>query len=463
HGPSAEQAGCDGYQRFRGSRASAVSGATRRSFLRSSANAAAGVASAGWLTRFAESLARASESKSASSKPAKSLLFIWLQGGPSQLETFDPHPGSKIGGDVKGIDTKIKGVQLADSMPATAEQLHLATVVRSVISKEGDHERASYHLKTGWRPDPTLVHPSIGSVVCHQSEENLEIPRHVSITPTQWPARGGFLGPALDAFQIGDPANKVPNLSARVPEEQMDARLNRLLGAVEDEFLRGRLSNMDQSRTLHRKATNRAVNMMHSEQLAAFDVKQESKATLDQFGDHEFGRGCLAAIRLLKAGVRCVEVELSGWDSHINNHELQYGQAGILDKALAATLQELEAREMLEDTVVFCGGEFGRTPSINPASGRDHWPHGFSTLLAGGRFRRGHVHGATAANIDPATLRGPGQSIDPLKLTEDAITVPDLHATLLKALGVDHEFENMTPIGRPLRWSDGNVNASLFA
>ena len=195
--------------------------------------------------------------------------------------------------------------------------------------------------------------------------------------------------------------------------------------------------------------------MMSSEQLTAFDVKAEGAETLKRFGDNPFGRGCLAGIRLLSAGVRCVEVELNGWDSHINNHQLQSSQAKLLDSALAATLSELKRRGLLESTVVFCGGEFGRTPRINPADGRDHWPHGFSVLLAGGGFRRGYVHGATATEVD--------DRVDDLtRFTSDTVTVPDLHATLLHALGVNFAQESMTPIGRPMRWSDGKLVSQLL-
>ncbi|MEM7478398.1 MAG: DUF1501 domain-containing protein [Planctomycetota bacterium] len=440
--------GCRGYNRLQ---------LSRRNLLRNSVVAG----SALWLTHFAESLARAADSDK-NSQP-KSLLFIWLQGGPSQLETFDPHPGTSTGGDTKAIATSIPGVQISDFMPATAEQLHNATLIRSVISKEGDHERASYHLKTGWRPDPTIVHPAIGAIVCHESESNLEIPRHISIEAGQWPARGGYLGAGLDAFQIGDPAKPIPNLTAAVDSTRMNTRVNSLLNVVESEFQRGRLKELNQKRTLHETATSKAIKMMSSEQLTAFDVKQESESTLASFGDTSFGRGCLAGIRLLQSGVRCVEIELSGWDSHINNHELQGGQATILDRALAATLQELGSRDMLDSTVVFCGGEFGRTPRINPASGRDHWPHGFSTLLAGGKFRRGYVHGETAANPDPELLRRNGETaLDPTKLTSDCITVPELHASLLSALGIDASHEMDTPIGRPLRWSDAQPSNVLF-
>ncbi|MCA9127709.1 MAG: DUF1501 domain-containing protein [Planctomycetales bacterium] len=413
-----------------------------------------------WLTPFAEQLSRAAESKR--DRP-KSLLMIWLQGGPSQLETFDPHPGTLIGGDVKGIATSIPGIQIADTLPAVAQQLEHVSLVRSLISKEGDHERATYHLKTGWRPEPTIVHPAIGSIVCHHTKDNLEIPRHISILPTQWPARAGYLGPSFDAFQIGDPADPIPNLTRRVSETQLQQRAGPLLGALEHEFQRGRIADLDQSRTLHRTATTNALRMMSSQQLDAFDIQQESHALQADFGDHAFGRGCLAAIRLLEAGVRCVEVELSGWDSHINNHEIQSIKTSILDRALASTLVELRRREMFDQTVVFCGGEFGRTPTINPAGGRDHWPHGFSALLAGGKLRRGYVHGSTAANPDLTLLKSQRErAIDPSRLAEKLVSVPDLHATLLHALDIDYTAELVTPIGRPLKWSDGTHVTQLL-
>lgn len=448
--------GCAGYQRL-----------SRRHLLRQGVVAAGALGLAGFsggatLTGLAEQLAQAAEL--VGDKRPKSLLMLWLQGGPSQLETFDPHPGTRYGGEVKAISTSIPKEQISDLLPATAEQLQHACLVRSVISKEGDHERATYHLKTGWRPDPTLVHPSIGAIVTHQSESNTEIPRHISIVATQWPARGGYLGPAYDAFQIGDPAEPIPNLTSYVTKEQMEQRIGPLLDTLENEFQRGRMRHLDQNRTLHRAATQQALRMMDSQQLAAFDVKAEGAETLKRFGDSNFGRGCLAAIRLLSAGVRCVEVELSGWDTHINNHQLQAGRAAQLDSALAATLQELVARDLMNNTIVFCGGEFGRTPQINAAGGRDHWPHGFSTLLAGGPFRRGFVHGQTAASPDLDTLMGQGAGpFDPSIITENPVTVPDLHATLLHALGVDHTAERVTPIGRPLRWSDGKIVPQLLS
>lgn len=422
---------------------------------RSSLKAFGAVAGASWLTCLAEALARADETSR--SRCPKSLLILWMQGGPSQLETFDPHPGTKIGGLVKSISTSVPKLEIADTLPLTAEQMHRACLIRSVVSKEGDHERATYNVKTGWRPEPTVVHPSIGAVLCHQQPSNLEIPRHISILAGQWPARGGYLGPSFDAFQMYDPAQPIPNLVSYIDKPVFEKRTGTLLNALEKEFRRGRLANMDQQRTQHESATGRALSMMNSSQLEAFDIKKEAADLQASFGDDPFGRGCLAAIRLIESGVRCVEVELNGWDTHISNHELQTARCKQLDAALASTLSELERRDLLQDTVVFCGGEFGRTPQINPAGGRDHWPHGFSVLLAGAGLRRGSVHGATS-DKEPES-----KPDDPTSQTSSPVTIADLHATMLHALGVNHEIELQTPIGRPLKLSEGSVIKELLS
>jgi hypothetical protein len=378
-----------------------------------------------------------------------------MAGGPSPLDTFDPHPGSKYGGDIKAISTSVPKLHIADTLPLTAEQMHRACLVRSVVSKEGDHERATYNVKTGWRPEPTVVHPSIGAVLCHQQPSNLEIPRHISILAGQWPARGGYLGATYDAFQMQDPKEPIPNLTARVAKEQFQQRVGPLLGTLESEFQRGRLVDMDRQRTQHQAATQRAIAMMSSQQLDAFDISKEATDLRDSFGDDPFGRGCLAGIRLIERGVRCVEIELGGWDTHVSNQELQAARAKQLDAALATTLAELERRDLLESTIVFCGGEFGRTPTINPAGGRDHWPHGFSVLLAGGKLRRGAVHGETAAEPDM-------QSDDLVQFTSQPVTIADLHATMLQALDIDYAQELMTPIGRPLKLSEGHAVRELL-
>lgn len=386
----------------------------------------------------------------------RSVILLWLEGGPSQLETFDPHPGGRIGGETRAIPTSVPDLQIAHLLPQTAAQMHLASLVRSVTGKEGDHERAVYNLKTGYRPDPTLTHPAIGAIVCHADPRGADIPRHVSIVPGAWPARGGYLGAKYDAFKVADPAGPIPNVEPAVAPDRYRRRIEDLYEVLETEFRRDRLASLELNRTLHQTATAAALEMMSSAQLEAFSVDQEPAAERQAFGDNPFGRGCLAAARLIEVGVRCVEVTLTGWDSHVANHSLQSAACEQLDPALAALLTRLQQRELLDSTLVVCGGEFGRTPRINPADGRDHWPHGFSTLLAGCQIRRGGVHGATDA--DP-----PDDHPDPAQRVHDAVTVADLHATILAGLGIDPQEELETPVGRPMKRSDGQVIRSLLA
>ena len=438
------EAGCASWRQFR-----------RRRFLGGGAMATGGLLGQGMLTRIAERLSIASETQSSKKLNAKSLIILWMQGGPSQLETFDPHPGTKIGGETKAIETSVPGLQIASTLPRTAEIIHKATLVRSMVSKEGDHERATYNMKTGWRPDPTLIHPAIGAVICHQTQDNIEIPRHISILSGQWPSRGGYMGSVLDAFKTGDPKDPLPNLKSYTDPKVFENRLDDLRNVVDVEFRRGRLREMDKNKTLHESSTFRATTMMASEQIKAFDIALEPTNVLSSFGNNSFGRGCLAAIRLIEQGVRCVEVELSGWDTHVENYSLQSGRCAILDAALHSLIKQLEERNLLGQTIVMCGGEFGRTPKINVADGRDHWPTGFSTFLAGGPFRSGHVHGQTTHELIEIGK-------NPLKGVQDAVRIEDLHATLLHAFGVDFSRELLTPIGRPLKLSDGKIIESLL-
>jgi len=414
---------------------------------------AGGLGGLSWLTLLAGGLARAAE-QSPRRQPARSVILLWLQGGPSQLETFDPHPGTKIAAGTEAVETAVEGVLLAKGLEQLAAEMQSIALVRSVVSKEGDHERATYQVKTGFRPNPTVVHPSLGAVVCHQLPDDTEIPRHISIYPGAWPAGGGYLGDQYDAFKVGDPQGRIPDVRARVGAERAKQRIEHL-NIVEDEFARGRLKNLDREKTLHRTSIQSALKMMSSEQLKAFDVSASPAAVHAAYGDTRFGRGCMAAVQLIEAGVRCVEVTLGGWDSHLDNHDIQAGRVSVLDPAFAALIRDLRQRDLLNRTVVICGGEFGRTPVMNPAGGRDHWPHGFSIALAGGGIRGGRVVGETSN--DP--------TLEKEKLDENLTnpkTVADVHATVMHALGINFRQELITPIGRPMVLSEGKVIEELF-
>lgn len=407
-----------------------------------------GLSGLAWLTPIAELLAR-DEAVAPKGKPARSVIVLWLAGGPSQLETFDPHPTKKIGGGTKAIRTALPGIQLAQGMEEVAERMSDISLIRSVVSKEADHERAVYNMKTGYRPNPTVVHPSIGAVLCHQlPDTRLELPSHISILPGQWPARGGYLGAQFDAFQIHDPGGPIEDVTSWIPPERHEQRL-RDLSIVERSFARGRSPALETNRTLHQLSISRALRLMSSEQLTAFDLKQVPALQRAAYGNTPFGRGCLTALRLIERGVRCVEVTLDGWDTHVNNAKQQLDQVKILSPALAALIQDLKQRKLLDSTVVLCGGEFGRTPKINALEGRDHWPYGFSVALAGGGIRGGQVLGAT----DPE-----GEKREP---THPA-GVQDIHATIQAALGVNPEKELVTPVGRPMALSDGKVLKELL-
>jgi hypothetical protein len=374
------------------------------------------------------------------------LIVLWLRGGPSQIETFDPKPGKRIGGPTKAIATRVKGIELAEGLPLLAEQMEHISLVRSVVGKEGDHERASILMKTGRRPDVVLTHPAIGAVCAHElAVAGTEIPRYVSILNEDRTSRGGYLGQAYDPFRIGDPRDPLQDVVSGVGEAR-DERRKTNLALLEESF--AQRHPMAEKRTLHNERTARALRTMSSEQLAAFRIEDETAATRAAYGDTPFGRGCLAARRLVEQGVRGVEVTLGGWDTHIDNFDAVAPLNRALDPAFAALVADLRERDLLSSTTVVCMGEFGRTPIINQAEGRDHWPNGFSLALCGGALRGGQVIGETS-----------DESEDPA----DPVPVADVYATVLKSMGLDPDSENLSPEGRPIKLSEGKPIAKLLA
>lgn len=376
----------------------------------------------------------------------KSLITLWLAGGPSQLETWDPHPGEKIGGPTTAIGTSIPGIQIASHYPQVAEQLQHLSLIRSMVSKEGDHERGAYMLKTGYRPDVTVVHPALGAIATHElPDPAIEIPMYVSLGNGPFRSRAGYLGDQYDPYHVYEPGQKGQNLESSLPVDRQQRRLKNL-EAVSRSFTRNRKLRAEQ--TLHQHTVDAALRMMSSEQLKAFQIENESAGVKAAYGDSNFARGCLVARRLVEQGVRSVEVTLDGFDTHADNFTGHEIRGKILDAALASLVKELRERDLWDSTVILVTGEFGRTPAINPASGRDHWPTGFSCLLGGGGLPAGVVIGET----DPT-----GEKKNPT----DPVEVKDLFATILHTLGVDYSRELLTPIGRPLKLCEGQPLARL--
>ena len=224
-----------------------------------------GLSGLGWLTPLAKGLARQHERRGVDR--SRSLIILWLQGAPSQLETFDPHPGTEIAAGSLARKTKAPGILLGDGLEQTAEQMDSISLVRAITSKEGDHARALYNIKTGFRPDPTLIHPAIGSVICHQTRNEVgrivDIPRHISILANRSAGRGGYLGEQFDAFKLGDPGNPVPDLKPRVGAGRRARRLADL-DWVDREFLRRRGMERDLQGVLGNHNLEAALKMMSS-------------------------------------------------------------------------------------------------------------------------------------------------------------------------------------------------------
>lgn len=419
-----------------------MAGLTRRDVLRLGAGGA--LAFAGGGLAWADGPGTGAEKQKKARGPA--VIVVWLQGGPSQLETFDPHPGSATGGPTKAIATSQKEVKIAEHYPRLAERLHRFALVRSLVTTEGEHQRGTHLLRTGWPLSPTVPHPALTAVVANDlAPAGLEVPAHVALLSKD-PPRGGYLGAPLDAFAVGDPKEPLEDLVAPAGLTRLDARLD-ALAKLEAAFRKGRERRCDA--TQHEALARRARSMMGSKQVAAFSLAGEPASLLQAYGDSAFGRACLVARRLVEQGVPAVEVTLDGWDTHTSNFEQHAKLADPLDRGLSALLDDLDGRGLLSSTLVLCTGEFGRTPSVNPFDGRDHWTRGFSALLAGRGLRTNQVVGST----DP---KGEGQPQEP-------VAVPDLFATLYQALGIDTTRWFQTAAGRPVRLNEAKPIARLLA
>jgi hypothetical protein len=380
-------------------------------------------------------------------KQGMACILLWMGGGPSQFDTLDPKPGHANGGDVKAIATRTTGVQWSANLPKLAQQSDKLAVFRSLTTKEGNHQRASYLLHTSYVPSSSVNYPTLGSAVANAiRNESSELPAFVRIGRTQNSGNGGFLGTEFDAFQMNSATRMPDNVRPATDAGRYQRRLG-LLGKLEDssgpEIAAEQIGD-------HRKLYEQASKMILSPSMQAFDVNREPDKVRDAYGRGEFGTGCLVARRLIETGVTFVEVSLGNWDTHDNNGQKCADLCGQLDQPFAYLLEDLSQRGMLDRTLVVWMGEFGRTPRLNPRGGRDHYPRAFSAALAGGGVRGGQVIGATSAS---------GEDVDDAPVTEK-----DFLQTIYKSLKIDARKENMSPIGRPIKLVDGGEPvAAAFA
>lgn len=362
-------------------------------------------------------------------------LLVWLQGGASQLDTFDPKPRARTGGGVKAIPTAIRGVSFAEHFPALAERASRLAVLRSLTSKEGDHARATYWVRTGFTPSNTIRHPTWGSVVAAELGGQSALPGFVRLGARRPdPIGPGYLGATHAAFQPG---------VALAPSGGLDAKRRAARRALLERFERPftRRAGLDAAPgpTSARSAAFQSAEATLSGPLrACLELRGEGAATRSRYGQP--GQPFLQARRLLEAGVRCVEVVSEGWDDHQALTDRLPARARGLDRALAALLDDLAERDLLRRTLVLCMGEFGRTPDLNARGGRDHYPQAFSALLAGGGLRVGQALGET----DPEGRR----------VVAKPTRVPDLLATIALRLGADPTARRYAG-ERPLSLVDG--------
>jgi hypothetical protein len=365
-----------------------------------------------------------------------------MSGGPSHLDTFDLKPDSeKNGGPFRPIATAAPGVSISEHLPAVARQMKHLSIIRSLDSKEGNHDRGTYVMHTGYAPNPTVVHPSFGSVCSYELGEklaNFDLPHFIAInTPSEG---AGFLGMAHSPFMVQDPNAPVANLRppGGVPEERMVRRLA-MLGNAEDNFLSQKRGTAAAD---HKSVYRKAVRMMNSRYTRALRLDDEPAAVRDAYGRNSFGSGCLMARKLVEQGVTFVEVALGGWDTHTKNFEtLSEKLLPELDKGMGALVADLARRGLLKDTLVIWMGEFGRTPRINQNAGRDHWPRGWSVVMGGAGLKGGTAVGATDK--------------DGVEITDRPVGVMDVIATMTRAMGIDPATSYTTPRGRPMKVVDG--------
>jgi len=369
---------------------------------------------------------------------AEACVVIFLEGGPSHIDTFDPKPGADENGPFEAIDTKIAGVKFSQHLPKLAEIADKLAIIRSLHSPEGDHDRAVSLLHTGYQPSPALSYPGLGSTMSRQWQEiESDVPLFVSIGSTVGP---GILGPQFGAFVIQDVNN--PAAALDLPEGfGGDARVSRRMKALE-KFNQSFAARAPLAGTEDfTKLTQRADRMRRSQVFRAVDLAASEPKLFEQYGgnvnDGYLARACLQTRRFIESGVRFVEIQFGGWDTHADNFNQVQTLSASLDAALATLIADLSDHGLLDKTLIACFGEFGRTPKINGDNGRDHFPDVFSALLAGGGLKTGQVIGQS---------NDKGTSVQARE-----VKVPDLHATIFTALGLDVTKDQFAPDGRLLR------------
>jgi hypothetical protein len=414
----------------------------RRGFLKQFGAAAigAGVVSLSWRDLL---IAKASELK----KRGKSMILLWMDGGPSQYDTFNPKIGSANQGPAKAIATKLPGVEIAEYWPETAKVMDKIALIRSMSSTERDHFRAIKLVRTGYPITPTINYPTWGSVVARDRwDPGFDLPAFVRIGKPRIKTRdvnSGVLGARYESFKIDEPGTLPPDVLPTVAPDVLARRLA-LSGRLDAQFAeQGGRKAVEEKQAIY----DRTSRFVLSPLIETFKLDKEPDKLRDAYGRNEFGQGCLLARRLVEAGVSFVEVlnggalNDQGWDTHRRGFDENPKLAAHTDAGYATLLTDLAERGMLDDTLVVWMGEFGRTPKFDADGGRDHYSEGWITCFSGGGVKMGQVIGATDA--------------DGVKVTDRPVGISDLFVTFCHVLGLDPHDEYTTDLDQPLKLVEG--------
>tara|TARA_B100001778_G_scaffold332303_1_gene338356 strand:- start:23751 stop:24965 length:1215 start_codon:yes stop_codon:yes gene_type:complete len=375
-------------------------------------------------------------------KNGKSAILLWMGGGPSTMDIWDLKSGAPTGGPFRPIATS-GDVQISEHMPLMAKQMHNAAVIRSMSTREADHMRGRYYMHTGYVPNPSIDHPSYGSVISHQlKREDIAIPQFISVGGGSMGA--GFLGAKYNPFSVNSDG-RIRNLNMKIDERFYQRAY--ALDAIENNFISQKRGSLAKE---HQAILKETFNVLTSSQMDALKVASEPENVKERYGDNNFGKGCLMARRLVEAGVPFIEVNLGGWDNHQNIFPtLRDTKLPMLDQGMSALYEDLEQRGLLQDTAIIWMGEFSRTPRINGNAGRDHWARSWSVVVGGAGMNGGIAIGETNS--------------DGTRVESEPHTSQDVMASVCKALGISLGTTFTSNSGRPMKIANsGKVIAELF-
>lgn len=389
-------------------------------------------------------LSHAVEAAPAAGGKAKRLIYLYMAGGMTHLDTFDVKPGTDDQGQTGAIGTSVPGIRISEYLPTLAAQFGSLAVIRSMNTQTADHEQGEYLMRTSYEQIATERHPSLGPWIQRlKGRQNKTLPDTVLIGAGARHPGAGFLDPTFSPLPIGDPNRGLENTAS--PSYLTESSFEKRIALINQFDRRFRAKYPLKSVKSYTDFYDEATTLLTSGELKAFDLRQEKDADRDRYGRDAFGQGCMLARRLVENNVRCVEVTLGGWDMHNTmwDYNTLPARAGNLDRAVGTLLADLSARGLLADTLVVLTTEFGRSPTINYNAGRDHHPAVFSAVLAGAGIKGGQVYGKSDKN---------GHGVD-----EDGVAPADLNATAAEALGLKRDEIVMSPTLRPFKVAHDGV------